>query len=415
MRRILGSFLLLVAFAAALPACSMVSIPQIWAKQPGSKSKLFAFEKNGKVGFIDPMGRVVIRPRIPGSTYQVGDFVDGLCRIQSRTERDGEEVEENGYINKRGEWVIRLGEATPSDFCDGMAQVFDVRRRLEKGYKYFLRPDGSKVEPIRADWFYDFSEGLAAFRAEARKGIRDLRPGSFKYLDYPGLKGFLDKAGQVAIPATFADVGPFRGGLARAVLDGFCHVAYPSGARDGSPTTGDTSSCGGAPPEAVEPCKTGFIGRDGNFVLPAIYESALDFSEGLAGARVNGNWGFIDRQASMVIKPEYDEVDSFHGGMAAFREGPLWGFLDRSGKVRIKARYKEVKPFSEGLAAVRLDEEWAYVDPTGRTAIRGSFREATPFVHGIAAVRVSETRVLYIDKAGRLVFEYSLPASRRGE
>ena len=34
-------------------------------QQPGSQSELFAFERNGRVGFIDSKGKIVITPTIP--------------------------------------------------------------------------------------------------------------------------------------------------------------------------------------------------------------------------------------------------------------------------------------------------------------------------------------------------------------
>jgi hypothetical protein len=45
----------------AVGACSMSTVPRIWAKKLGAQSKLFAFERGGKTGFIDETGRVVVR------------------------------------------------------------------------------------------------------------------------------------------------------------------------------------------------------------------------------------------------------------------------------------------------------------------------------------------------------------------
>src|SRR6266568_2250420 len=94
---------LLLLVLTARP-CSMSFPRRIWAKKPGSASKLFAFEKNGKVGFIDPTGKVVIPPTIASSIDHVGDFSNGLVLVG-----------ELGYFNESGKRVI-TGAFT--DFSD---------------------------------------------------------------------------------------------------------------------------------------------------------------------------------------------------------------------------------------------------------------------------------------------------------
>jgi hypothetical protein len=61
--------------------------------------------------------------------------------------------------------------------------------------------------------------------AEGKPFVRKFEPGNFVYRDYPGLKGFIDRTGKIVIKPEFAEVGPFVNGLARAVLDGYSHIA----------------------------------------------------------------------------------------------------------------------------------------------------------------------------------------------
>jgi hypothetical protein len=107
-------------------------------------------------------------------------------------------------------------------------------------------------------------------------------------MDYPGLKGFIDRTGRIVIQPALADVGPFAGGLARAVLDGYCHIVVPDGYWEGTPTTGYPSSCGGAPRDAVAACGVGFINSSGAFAIQPRFESARDFQEGLAAVSMAG-------------------------------------------------------------------------------------------------------------------------------
>jgi hypothetical protein len=78
--------------------------------------------------------------------------------------------------------------------------------------------------------------------------------------------------------------------------------------------------------------KTGFIDSTGQFIIKPQFQSANDFSEGLAAVRMGGTYGFIDESGHMVVQPQFDYATAFHEGLAlVYNDGkPL--FIDRSGK-----------------------------------------------------------------------------------
>ena len=57
--QLIAAFLFL---ALAAQPCLIAPVRKLWAKKRGSESKLFAFERNGRIGFIDPAGKVIIKP-----------------------------------------------------------------------------------------------------------------------------------------------------------------------------------------------------------------------------------------------------------------------------------------------------------------------------------------------------------------
>ncbi len=368
-----------LALAVGAGACSMVSVPRIWAKRAGATSRLFAFEEGRKTGFIDATGRVVVRAVLPGGIHAVGDFADGLVRVGNR------------FFDERGREVFSVaGQA--SGFSEGLAPVY-----LSAEGQALVGRDGSERFRVAARRVGDFSEGLADFEEPWVTGGRDA----------PGRVGFVDAGGRVVIPVGFAAAGPFRGGLARAVVDGYCHVLRPEGYRDGSPTTGNGTSCGGAPADAVKACPVGFIDRTGQFAIGAEFVSARDFAERLAAVQVGEMWGFIDRSGKMVIAAGFERAHSFSEGLAAVMVGGRWGFVDRAGKMVIAAEWKEEpEDFSEGRAVVGVAGKLSYIDKRGRVVLAGPYLEATAFVQGLAAVRVSREEVAYITPAGRVVFRY---------
>jgi hypothetical protein len=383
-------------FTVVAQPCSVAIFRKVWAKKPGSKSRLFAFERDGKVGFIDPTGKVVVAPTIDARIEQVGDFSNGLARVGNK-----------GFLDESGKWVIRGDYFWTNDFSDGLALVSVLNGDPKEGpLRLYLDTTGEIRANTSQGWSGDFSDGLAPLEEKGKPGIRKFEPGNFIYKDYPGLKGFIDRNGQVAIKATFAEVGPFVGGLARATPDGYCHMVIPDGWDQGTPTTGVTSSCGGFPADATSICPVGFIDRTGTFAIQPRFESARDFQEDLAAVGIGGLWTFIDTNGATIGAPRFEEAKSFREGLAAVKLRGRWGFVDRTGNFAIVAQFEQVEPFSDSLAIAYKDKKAFYIDRQGATKISGPFREATPFVQGLAAVLLTDQDVAYINKAGKTVFKY---------
>ncbi len=231
-------------------------------------------------------------------------------------------------------------------------------------------------------------------------------PDKPRYRDYPGLKGYFEKRGEIVIEAAFADAGRFVDGLARVAQDGYCHLVTATNGREGSPTSGYPGSCGGAPDDATSICPVGFIDKTGAFAIEPRFEGALDFSNGYAGVRIDGKWGYIDRSGAVVIAPQFDEVWQFREGLAAVKLDGKWGFVDESGAITIAPRFDGPSIFSESLARVHENGRTIYINPAGVVVITGPFLHGSAFVHGLAAVQFSQRHVAYINKSGETVFNY---------
>lgn len=216
------------------------------------------------------------------------------------------------------------------------------------------------------------------------------------------------------IEPRFAEVGDFVEGVARVVLDGYCHIASPEGYGEGTPTTGYPSSCRGVPSDAVEPCRVGFVDEAGQFAIEPRFAAARDFSEGRAAVQIDGAWGFIDAKGRIVIAPRFERAQSFREGLAGVRVDGRWGFIDEKGNLTVAAQFENVEPFSEGFAIAYQRGKPFYIDRSGRVRLRGHFLEAAPFVRGLAAVRLGPRQVHYIDRTGKVVFRYwrKLPSDR---
>ena len=174
--------------------------------------------------------------------------------------------------------------------------------------------------------------------------------------------------------------------------------------------------------------KWGHIDRDGNFVVPPLFDLALAFREGLALVATDAEWahgpppyykwllydlpdrrcihrakwGFVDKHGAVVIKPQFDEATSFSDGRAIVRKGRKLAYIDKTGKLATRLMFDDAEDFSAGLAAVRMGDKWGFIDKTGKLVIRPQFSRAWSFSEGLAPVS-KDGASFYIDRTGKTV------------
>ena len=165
--------------------------------------------------------------------------------------------------------------------------------------------------------------------------------------------GFRNRQGETVIPPVYAVVEPFtRFGIAPVADDSGWVLIDVSGRPLLRPFIYDNGPDPFAEDKArfVRNGRVGFFDRRGRIVIPAEYDFALPFSEGMAtvcrGCREEpdgeyrtvrgGSWGFIDRKGRVVIPLQYEEAESFHDGKASVRAGNERLTLDNSGHVLSK-------------------------------------------------------------------------------
>ena len=139
--------------------------------------------------------------------------------------------------------------------------------------------------------------------------------------------------------------------------------------------------------------------KDGAVVIPAKYDFADSFIEGLAPVGINGKWGYIDKSGKEVIPLMYDSIDCFSEELAAVELNGKWGYIDKSGKEVIQLKYDVVGDFSEGLAAVKLNGKWGYINKSGKEVIPLKYDSAYYFSNGQASA-ILNGEWGYIDKQG---------------
>lgn len=159
--------------------------------------------------------------------------------------------------------------------------------------------------------------------------------------------------------------------------------------------------------------KWGFIDRTGHFRIPASYEGANEFSDGVAYVY---KWkdqqkqtGIVDPSGKFTPLEMTGSDLAFHEGLARI-ESPvgnerIYGYMDKTGRVVIKPQFFFAGHFSEGLAWVGVlkEREWLYgfIDQTGKFVIEPQFvHQPGDFVDGMAKV-MGKIKSGFIDRTGR--------------
>ena len=141
----------------------------------------------------------------------------------------------------------------------------------------------------------------------------------------------------------------------------------------------------------------GFIDRSGKMIIPAQFDDAQGFSNGLAPVCLNGKWGAVDKSGKLAVALDWGKLERFSEGLAA----AAWIARDRLGKDKEEDEGGFLDP-----PAFKLDG-WTFLDTLGQPMVdrNNSYREAGSYSEGLAAVRARSEG--YIDRTGKMVFRIS--------
>lgn len=158
----------------------------------------------------------------------------------------------------------------------------------------------------------------------------------------------------------------------------------------------------------------GYMDSSKNVVIPARYDLALRFYDGLAEVHIGKKAGFIDVKGKLVIDIKYAGASSFLEGMAPVTDGRKWGFVDRNGKLAIPMIYDSADHFNEGRAGVQLKQYWGFIDKAGKVIVPIKYTRVGYFLSGRAMVETTtkgtdsngetkqKIRKGYVDSSGKI-------------
>lgn len=223
-----------------------VVAPRYRLLRPFQSGLAVAETRNGETVYIDPNGRVQLRP--PKNASDAGSFYQGVA------------------------WFSVLqGEEDPEDGDD-----LPLPESLKARRFGLFSVSGQVIAPAIYTGMGEFSEGLVAVSKQATESNdNDQEPNRLRWEnEQKGLWGYMDVAGKVVIPFRFERAGRFSNGLARVYQDG----------------------------------KWGYIDKSGRVAIPCRFRRARDFRRGLAEVWDDESIKLIDRSGRVVLDTGLEPV-----------------------------------------------------------------------------------------------------------
>jgi WG containing repeat len=296
-------------------------------------------------GFRDAAGTLVI-----GAEFRVCESAKGEAAALTI---DGK----RGYIDPAGRLVMGSAKLPPPE-----AEVVRISKIVteatsgEKKRKWgFADGTGRIVVEPQFDEIQGFTEGIG-------RVVKDRR------------YGFVDSKGRILVPPRYKRAYWFSEGVSCVTLDDDRRAYVDSGGNvvsDPSYEYRDAPFMEGRAP-ARSNGKWGYVDRSWKLVVPPRFDSVGFFSEGLATVVIDGLTAVIDRAGKIVIEPRPWHITAFSEGLAAFvpsgggfivriDRDDRWGYIDREGRVVIPPRFVRAMQFLGGIARVTESREIEWI------------------------------------------------------
>ncbi|GGA03306.1 hypothetical protein GCM10008018_56590 [Paenibacillus marchantiophytorum] len=297
-----------------------------------SSQTLYPVKIGKQYGFMDQVGKVVIKPQFE----EAGEFAEGFAAVKVKGKW--------GYADLTGKIVITPEYHSASRFSEGYAIVSKEDR---DGVKFgYINSKGKQVGSIMYEFALAYKENFAPVVTGTHFAFlnRDGRIQIYKFHDdagsfseglarvqLNGKYGYIDKKGEAVIPYQYTKATDFAGGLAAISIDN----------------------------------KWGYIDKEENQIIKVQYEDATPFSEGLAAVQTGGKYGYIDSTGKTVISPNFEYAGAFKAGYAPVKVLGKWGFIDPKGTVVVSPKYEYAYEVAGTLFQVKDAGKTLYLDQKG--------------------------------------------------
>ena len=243
--------------------------------------------------YIDTEGK----PLFEGKILEGSKFSDGLARVMTD--------DSLGYIGKDGKISLYCDYEYFDDFHEGFARV------AQGDDIGFMRKNGELLKVVDGERLYNFSNGYAQF-------VKD------------GKICLLGKDGKVALRTEYDALSHKMTDEYFSLTDGVLPMM-----KDG---------------------KYGFIDAEGNEVIAPEYALVMYPCEGIIRVRdENKLYGYVKADGTVIAECKFDTATEFSDGIATVSEGGKYYFINVEGEALGEERYLDATAFSGDFALVYKD------------------------------------------------------------
>lgn len=280
---------------------------------------VFPVLEDGKYGFIDTTGRMIIKPQFdhvevlekPGSIHDKPKHY----LVKKDISEEGKTRQIEGLVSYSGVMVIAPKYQAIQPFHHGLAPVFSFKKKKWG----CINEKGKEVIKTKYDQIKRIDEEYVMVKVDKKYGM-------------------IDKKDKWLVPAKFNDSDFY-----------YFNKKYIWRRKSGKPILIDIH--------------TG-IQKEFTFVIEDY------FSNEYAAISVNNKFGFINKKFEMVIEPRF-EKDPNHWmrfnkeGFAIVKENGRFGVINTKGDYIIESKYDDIKNGGYDFMIVKLQEKMGLVDRNG--------------------------------------------------
>lgn len=143
----------------------------------------------------------------------------------------------------------------------------------------------------------------------------------------------------------------------------------------------------------------GFIDTSGVFVIPATYDAATPFKEGVAVVTRNDSAWFVNKENKNVFNSFYTEAFPFISGIAPVNKNGQWFLINRQGQ-EIAGPFDDLSEQSEQIYTVKLNNKYGALDIYGNYILQPRFDKLGDFKNG-KAYYIDNGLYGFITKSGK--------------
>ena len=160
--------------------------------------------------------------------------------------------------------------------------------------------------------------------------------------------------------------------------------------------------------------KVGFADANGNEVIKCQYESAQQFSNGVAIVTKSNKQGIIDATGKVILPIKYSQILTWSANLYLLKDGKKEGLADKQGKIVLPAIYSLIsKPNCYGKALIALggkatsyekstymaNAKYGIIDNTGKIIVNPQYK-------GLYEFALDMTGKLPYYEGSRLIYSY---------